>query len=334
MIYAIIQFFIASGVVVGAAVVLTHYCDRIAKVTGFGHLIVGSVLLAGATSLPEFSVNWAIIKLDLPNMAIGGLIGSSLFNLGILGIADLSHKSRGHMFSRKSAEAALPGVVSIAMTGVLGIGIFVGQRIGSREVGGLGGFAFAMLMTYLLGLRMVYRDQDTQKTPAIEETDVKIENKSAEILNAVTGFLVSAIVVVIAAPYSASAAETIAESSGLGATFVGTTLVALATSLPELVTCIAAVRMGAMGLAIGNVFGSNTFNLLLLIPLDFLYPGSLIGSVDTIHILTCLFVMMITAVVIVGQLYRVESRTMLVEPDAVLVLLLVVTSLVLIYFCK
>ena len=334
MIAAVIQFVIASGVVVVAAIFLTRFSDQIAKVTGLGHLIVGSVLLAAATSLPELSVNLAIISLDLPNMAVGGLIGSSLFNLGILGIADLSNKTRGAMFSRKSVESALPGVVSIAMTAVIGIGIFVGDQIGSFEFLGVGIFSFVLLGSYLVGMRLIYRDQLSQKKVKTAEEEISEKNNSKMAIRAVTGFLVAAIVVIIAAPYSASAAETIAQESGLGETFVGTTLVALVTSLPELVTCIAAVQMGAMNLAIGNVFGSNTFNLLLLIPLDVAYPGALIGSVNSIHILTCMFVMLVTAVVILGQLYRVETRTWLIEPDAALVLLMVLAGLALIYFCK
>jgi cation:H+ antiporter len=110
--------------------------------------------------------------------------------------------------------------------------------------------------------------------------------------------------------------------------------VALATSLPELVSCIAAARIGAINLAIGNVFGSNTFNLLLLIPLDVAHPGPIIAAIEPIHLLTCLFVVLITSIVIIGQLYRVESRILLIEPDALLVLLLVTASLVLIYYCK
>ena len=334
MIAAIVQFLIASGIVVAAAIVLTRFSDQIAKVTRLGHLIVGSVLLAAATSLPELSVNWAIISLDLPNMAVGGLIGSSLFNLGILGVADLANKTRGSVFSRKSVESALPGVVSIAMTAVIGIGIFVGGRIGSFEVFGVGVFSLVLLTSYLLGMRLIYFDQLSQKKAKSAEEDLSDEKNSKTAIRAVTGFLVAAFVIIIAAPYSASAAETIAQQSGLGETFVGTTMVALVTSLPELVTCIAAVRIGAMNLAIGNVFGSNTFNLLLLIPLDVAYPGSLIGSVDLIHVLTCMFVMVITAVVILGQLYRVESRTWLIEPDAAIVLLMVFAGLALIYVCK
>lgn len=333
MFIAIVQFVIASGVIVAAAILLARFADQFAEITGFGHLVVGSILLAAATSLPELSVNWSIVYLGMPNMAVGGLIGSSLFNLGILALADLTHRERGVTFSRKAVQHALPGVVSIGMTAIVGIGIFVGNRVGSREVFGIGLFSYFMLAAYLLGLRLIYRDQQTPKREFDEEAR-NTENGSAALVKAISGFVIAAVAILIASPYSAAAADTISESTGLGDTFVGTTLVAIATSLPELTACIAAARMGAINLAIGNVFGSNTFNLLLLVPLDIAHPGSLIGAVAPIHLLTCMGVMLVTSVVIVGQLYRVESRTLLIEPDALLVLILVVACLALVFFCR
>ena len=341
---AIIQFALSSFVIVVAATLLTRFADAIAQATGLGHLIVGSVLLATATSLPELSVNWAVVKLGLPNMAVGGLVGSSLFNLGILAVADLSHKERGLMFSRRSLENALPGVVSIGMISLVGVGIFVGDRVDSLEFGGLGLFTIALLVSYLLGLRMIYHDQRIGLREAVDpvvELNVAIEpsedmrqERRIVAVRAALGFIVTAVVIVVVAPYSASAAGTIASASGLGTTFIGTTLVAAATSLPEFVACIAAVRMGAMNLAVGNVFGSNIFNLVLLIPLDFAFDGPLLGAVSMTHLLTCLLVVLVTAVVILGGLYRIESRTLLIEPDAGLILLLVVGGLALVYFCK
>lgn len=335
MISAIFEFTLFSGIVVIAAIFLTRYSDRFARATGLGHLLVGSIFLAAATSLPELSMNWAIIRLDLPDMAIGGLIGSSLFNLAILAIADLAHKTRGLAFSRKSIENSLPGVISIAMTAVVGIGVFIGNEIGSLEFLGVGIFAYVLLLTYLIGLRLIYHDQNVE---ALKNTGNNASGQkkkpSREIINSLTGYIVCAVIIIIVAPQAADSAERIAAGSGLGDTFIGTTIVALATSLPELVACIAAVRMGAINLAIGNVFGSNTFNMLLLIPLDVAHPGSLLGSVAMTHLLTCMFVVLVTATVIVGQLYRVESRKFLVEPDAALILILVTISLVLIYFCK
>ncbi|MBP90016.1 MAG: hypothetical protein CMJ64_25465 [Planctomycetaceae bacterium] len=151
---------------------------------------------------------------------------------------------------------------------------------------------------------------------------------------AIAGFILAAAVIFVAAPFLADAAGQLAELSGLGGTFIGTTLVALATSLPELVATLTAVRMGAYDLAIGNIFGSNAFNMLLLLPLDLAFPGALLASVSTTHALTCFAVILITAIVLLGQLYRVEQRTFFIEPDAVLVITLVFGTLWMVYLAR
>jgi cation:H+ antiporter len=138
-------------------------------------------------------------------------------------------------------------------------------------------------------------------------------------------------VIVVAAPSLAEAAGKIAELTGLGGTFVGTTLVAFSTSLPELVSSLAALRMGAPDLAIGNIFGSNVFNMVLLLPIDIAYSGPLFADVSPVHALTGMAVIVITSLVVMGQLYQVERRVRLVEPDGVLILALVVASLVMVF---
>jgi len=135
-----------------------------------------------------------------------------------------------------------------------------------------------------------------------------------------------------AGPQLAVAADEIAARSGLGHTFVGTRWVALSTSLPELVSMIAALRLGAVDLAIGNVFGSNAFNILLLAGLDFWQPGSLLSAVSPQHAITAISVVLATTVAVMGQHYRAESRIRLIERDAWFVILIVVGALAPIYY--
>jgi cation:H+ antiporter len=147
----------------------------------------------------------------------------------------------------------------------------------------------------------------------------------------VLGFAAAAAVILVTGPFLAETAGRIAELSGLGETFVGTTFVALSTSLPELVTSLAAVRIGAFDLAVGNVFGSNAFNMLLFLPLDLLYPGSLFASVRPLHAVSGLAAIVATSVVIMGQLYQSETRVRFIEPDAWLVILLILAALGIVY---
>jgi cation:H+ antiporter len=91
------------------------------------------------------------------------------------------------------------------------------------------------------------------------------------------------------------------------------------------------LRLGAYDLAIGNVFGSNAFNMLLFVPLDLAYPGVLFAAASPAHIVTAMAVIMATALVIMGQLYQSETRTRLLEPDAWLVIGVIAVALALIY---
>jgi cation:H+ antiporter len=97
-------------------------------------------------------------------------------------------------------------------------------------------------------------------------------------------FFAAALAIFLAAPEFARAAARLAEVTGLGDTFVGTALVGFATSLPELVASAAAVRAGAIDLAVGNLFGSNAVNMLVFFPLDLVEPGPIFGHVQQTHV--------------------------------------------------
>jgi cation:H+ antiporter len=285
-------------------------------------------MLALATSLPELMVDLHALRLGAPDLAVGDLLGSSLFNLIILAVADLFTVSKGRMLSRVSAAHALSATASIVLTAIIAAGLSVGGEMTRISVGEIGIWALAVLGAYSLIVRMVYFDQRfaAAQQPAEAET-----HPGMSLRVAVTGFFAAALVIFFAAPHVAESASKIAELSGLGSTFVGTTLVALSTSLPELVATLAAVRLGAFDLALGNIFGSNAFNMILFVPLDLAYPGPLLGAVSSTHVLTALAVILATSIAVLGQLYHVEKRIRFVEPDAAMVLTVVIGALALLY---
>lgn len=107
---------------------------------------------------------------------------------------------------------------------------------------------------------------------------------------------------------------------------------AIATSLPELISTLAAFRMGAPDLALGNIFGSNTFNLVLVFPLDFLYPKILLNSVHPSHGITAMGIVIVTCVAVMGQIYRKKQRLRFAEPSSEIIVILIFLFLFLIYF--
>lgn len=325
----IFAFFVSVAVIVVAGTFLTRFADAIAEHTRLGRLFVGSVFLAAATSLPELSTALNAIWLDLPDLAVGDLLGSCLFNLMILAGIDLVWRSRGGALSRVAAAHSLSGMVTIALSSVVAIGILVEPEFSPRTVLGMGPAVTLVSLGYLIGVRLVYVDQ--QISLQAREGDDADGAPTSSLGAALLGFLISAAAVFVSAPTLANSAGQIAERSGLGESFIGATLLALTTSLPELVATVAAVRMGAADLAVGNIFGSNALNIAVLVPLDWAFPGSLLHGIDRIHAFTCLAVILITAVVVVGQLYRVERRIMFIEPDAGIVMLLGAVSLWFLY---
>lgn len=335
MLAPLFQFLICAAVIIVAGTFLSKYADAIAELTGLGRLLVGSVLLAGATSLPELTVDISAVRLGAVDLAVGDLLGSSLMNLLILAVLDLSHHSRGRMLSKQAAAHALSGAVSAALTCVIALGLLTGKWLGAYAVLGISPAIYALVVAYLLGVRLVYLDQRIAHRTAADEGATPHEPLASMTLGkALVGFAACAGAILLAGPFMAHAADELAARSGLGGTFVGTTLVAFSTSLPELVSSLAALRMGAHDLAIGNVFGSNAFNMLLLAPLDLVHPGPLLAAVSSNHVVTCVAAVLATQVAVMGQLYQAEKRTRLIEPDAWLVILIVVGTLTIVYFSR
>lgn len=330
---SVLQFAICASIIVVAGTYLAKYADAIAESTNFGRLLIGSVLLAGATSLPELAVDISAIRMGAPDLAVGDLFGSCLANLLILAILDLMQRSSGGMLSRHAARHALSGSMSAALMTVAGIALLTAPLTENRTLLGIGPGLWILATVYIGGVRIVYLDQRVSAAEATGDLDHITETPRA-LSKALIGFTAAAVVILIVGPFMAHAAESFAKATGLGRTFVGTTLVALSTSLPEFVASLAAVRMGAHDLAIGNVFGSNAFNMLLLVPLDIAQPGSLMAALSIGHGITCLSAILATQTAIMGQLYNVEGRYRFIDPDAWLVIAIVIGGLALVFYTQ
>jgi len=328
----LMQFGGTAAVIVVAGSFLTRFTDRIARVTGLGRTLAGVVLLALATSLPELTIGCNAALIGAEDLTAGDLLGSSLMNLLLLAVLDLTHYSRGKMLSSAAAAHALGGGASIMLTALALL--FLLARPGWSLFGWVGAEAFVLVAGYAFSLRLLYVQQ---RVAAQQDEAVgvgKAEPPSYSLRGAVLGYLLAAAAIFAAAPFLARAADRLAVQTGLGGTFMGTTLVALSTSLPEAVTTLAAVRRGAIDLAIGNIFGSNVFNMVIFAAVDLFQAGPLFAALSPTHAVTAAWVILITAVALMGQLYRAERRYWVFEPDATLVILLVLTALATVYLLR
>lgn len=118
-------------------------------------------------------------------------------------------------------------------------------------------------------------------------------------------------VIVFASPNLVKFANFIAIYTGFGQTFVGSTLIAFTTSLPELVAAISTFRIKPYDLALGNIFGSIAFNILLFLPLDYLYDGPLLSSLNTTHLITLFSIIITTSITVLGKVSKNKNASLL-----------------------
>jgi len=318
----LIEFVLEAVVIVFAGTFLVRYSDVLGERLGMGRSLAGLLLLAIATSLPELLVGCHATRLGAVDLAVGDLLGSSLFNLLILAILDLFTRTRGRMLNRTVSAHALSAVTSIFLTVIVLMFILLDL---DWSWGNIGAGSLALGVAYLFSLRLVFFDQQFSRQHETTEFEEAVE--SIPLWKAVVGYLLATAAIFLAAPRLAHTSDAIALETGLGGTIVGTILLALVTSLPEATTTYSALRLGMTDMAIGNILGSNTFNMVIMIGLDLSFGSPILSAVSTVHAVTAAAVILVTCVATMGMLYRVERRVWLIEPDAILVILLVVGAL-------
>ena len=318
-----VLFLVSALVIVVTGTKLSQYGDRIAEYSGLGRLWVGAVLLAAATSLPEVFTAASATLMNEPDIAVGDLLGAGLNNMLILAILDLAYRGK-RVWQQAAMEQLLLASLALTLTGLAGLLIMIQPSLAVWHTG-LG--TSAMTLIYVFGMRVVFRQEDMRRRNAqlgqivAKETTVTPTSMTGELKRAVIGFTIMSSAILLAAPVLAHSAKDIAEITGLSTSFVGTTLVAIATSLPELVTSLTAVRIGAFDLAVGNLFGSNAFNMAALFVADVTYSKSpLLAGVKSTHAVTAFLVILLMSIAAMGIVYRAEKRFILVEPDSYLLI--------------
>ena len=144
-------------------------------------------------------------------------------------------------------------------------------------------------------------------------------------------YALNAVVIIAAATYLPHLGEQLADISGLGRTFVGSIFIALSTSLPELAVSVAAMRLGAVEIALGNLFGSNLFNIAILALDDVLYTtGPLLSNISGSHMITASGAIVMTAIAVIGLTYQATRKLRYFTWDSIgIVTVYVLTTLIL-----
>lgn len=324
-----LEFLGVTALIVFSGTRLTRYGDVIAERTGLGRLWLGLVLMAGVTSLPELATGLSAVASDLPDIAVGNILGSCAFNVLILGLLDaLSRKVP--LSSRINQANILSAGMSVLFLSGVGLSLFLGGRL--PGLGWIGLYTPLIVAGYFGTMRMAFKFEKRRSALAgiLEKTEPGASRMSLR--TAVVRYALHAAVVVGAAIFLPGIAAGIARATGLGATFVGNIFVAVSTSLPELTVSITALRIGAVDMAVGNIFGSNIFNVFILALQDvFYFKGPILSFVDGQNMIPALAAMAMTGLAVAGLIYNAERKLFIWAWDSFGIILIFLVNLVLLY---
>lgn len=317
----IFGFAACAAVIIYSGSKLSYYGDQIAELTGMGKAWVGLILMASVTSLPELISgisSVAIVK--APDLAAGDVFGSCVFNLLILSILDSRLKTP--IFSVVKSSHIVAAIFGIILLSVAGMAIYLSNE--SPVILWISSFTFLIFGIYLLSVWGIFKyEQDA----LLESPTAKITRAAsypADLKKVIGGYLLHAFIVIGAALFLPYFGEHIASYSGLGNSFFGTVFMAAATSLPELVVSFAALKMGSIDMAVGNLLGSNVFNIFILGIDDVFYrEGSLFSNISPTHLLSVFITIIMTAVAGLGLLFKPKKKQVwLLSVDTFIIVIL------------
>lgn len=220
----------------------------IAKKLGIPQLVIGLTIVAMGTSMPEAAVSITSALSGSAGISIGNVVGSNILNiLIILGITAVLTNVR---IQKTTFRYEIPFMIGITI-------ILMAFGITGNQITFLEGILFWLLFFIFLGYLFVI-----SKKGSVQDEE---EIKELPLWKGVLGIIIGGILVVKGSDFAVEGATEIARYFGMSERFIGLTIVAFGTSLPELVTSVTAARRGNADIAIGNIVGSNIFNILFVI---------------------------------------------------------------------
>ena len=314
-----LAFLVCATLIGTAGYQLSLAGDAIARRTGLSGSWIGLTLIASVTSLPELATGITSVTLaQAPNLAVGNALGSCVLNLAFLVVIDMVHR-REPVWSRASRGHVLAAAFGVVLLGFLLLGLLIGQ-LSPTPVGpanpaprwSLGLMTPVMLVLYVVAMKVVFAYERTHPAePADDNAASTLDAAIPPLRKAIVRFAASALVVMGAGLWLPFAAVDLAHTMGWNRSFVGSLFVAMATTLPELAVTLSALRLGALDMAIGNLLGSNLFNVTIIAVDDLFYrPGALLADVSLVHAVTATSAIVMTGLAVVGLFFRPRDRVL------------------------
>ena len=328
-----LQFLACTAIILISGSYLSQYGDIIAEKTGLGRTWIGVVLMASVTSLPELVTGISSVTLfDLPDIAVGNILGACMLNLLMIPVLDLVGGS-DPLSTRVHQGHILTAGFGILLLGLVSLSMIVDKNL--PAIGWIGVNSFIFIAIYLLAMRMVFFHEKRRIAQFVKEMAEEAQYQHVTKAKAYTMFGINALFIIGAAIYLPRLGEAIAAKTGLGETFVGSVFIAFSTTLPELVVSISALMIGAADMAVGNLFGSTVFNIVVLGLDDLFYTaGPLLAHASGNHLASSVSAATGLAIAIIGLIYRANKKLVFFGWDSLAILTIYLFTLSTLYMMR
>ncbi len=306
---SLIIFLFSALVVAVAGTRLTVLADRLADRTGFGEALFGAVALGATTSISGSVLSMVSAYDGLTDLAIGNALGGIAAQTFFLVLADAVYRKAN---LEHAAASTTNIMLAVLLIGLLSIPV-IAVALPEVTLLGIHPVTFVLFLTYLGGLQYTHQQKEqpmwVPRMTAATVQDEADEPQGGQTLGVlVAKFSVYAVLLVISGIAIKESGVALAESWGLSHLLLGTLLTATVTSLPELITTFAAVRRGALALAVGGIVGGNTFDVLFLGFSDIAYrEGSIYHAMSTNHVSYIAITILMVAIVCLGLVRREQK---------------------------
>ena len=306
-----IIFGLSAIITVLAAIELSNNADVLSQKTALGGLLVGTLLLGGATSLPEVTASISAVLIANPDIAVGNMLGSNMFNIFIIACFDIYYRKK-RLYQLANTGHLYTAGLGLALTAMTFVGLI---RKVDYMVLGVGVDSLLVAFVYGTGIYVISRmskglPDDKVMVPDFEEEVVDDSHSTISVRRASLSFVIAAVAIMGAGTLLAISGDKIAELTGLGSTFIGSFLMAATTSLPEAVAVLVAVKLRNINLAIGSILGSNIFNMLILVGADSAFrTGPILANVASSHQITASVVTILSVFLVISLMRKKDTST-------------------------
>lgn len=332
--FAII-FFVVLTVIIGiAGTQLTKAADQLADLTGFGEALVGGILLGAITSISGIITSVTAAFEGQPELAFSNAIGGIAAQTVFLAIADIAYSRANLEHASASFTNLLQGVLLISMLSF----VVVIMAADTVTLWGIHPASFLLIAIYIFGTKLIssakkhpmWKPAETKET--VEDIPDDDNHKNVSLTSLIIRFALLAIVVALAGYFIAQSAIVITTNSGISASFMGALFTSVATSLPELVVSVSAVRRGALTLAVSNIIGGNSFDVLFLAFADMaLREGSIYHAANNSQLFVLALTILLVSILMMGLLHRQTYGIARVGWESILMVCCFIVGYILLY---